>query len=176
MRDRLAAMIGPIEVLVDGFDRIQEVLHEILDGVAEAELAWQPGAGANTLGWLTWHLARVQDAQVADLATTGQVWTADGWADRFSLPFEPSATGYGQDPQAVTAVQAAPQLIAGYYDAVHDRTLEYLRGVDPAQLERVVDERWDPPVTCAVRLVSILSDDLQHVGQAAYVRGLLDRR
>jgi hypothetical protein len=27
-----------------------------------------------------------------------------------------------------------------------------------------------------VRLVSVIADDLQHVGQAAYVRGILQRR
>ena len=39
--------------------------------------------------------------------------------------------------------------------------------------DRVVDRTWDPPVTLGVRLVSILDDDTQHAGQAAYVRGLL---
>jgi hypothetical protein len=44
--------------------------------------------------------------------------------------------------------------------------------VTPADLDRVVDKRWDPPVTLGVRLVSVVDDDAQHVGQAAYVRGL----
>lgn len=169
-------MIGPRELLQDGFDRVREVLHEVLEGIDAPDLVWQPGEDANTLGWLTWHIARAQDSQMAELAGTPQVWTADGWADRFSLPFEPAATGYGQDPAAAVAVRVAPELLAGYYDAVHARTEAYLRQVAPEDLDRVVDDRWDPPVTLAVRLVSILADDLQHAGQAAYVRGLLSRR
>ena len=42
-----------------------------------------------------------------------------------------------------------------------------------ADLERVVDTSWDPPVTLGVRLISVISDDLQHAGQAAYAAGLL---
>jgi uncharacterized damage-inducible protein DinB len=76
----------------------------------------------------------------------------------------------------VAAVRpASAQVLLDYYDAVHARTVDFLRGLSPAQLDRVVDERWDPPVTLGVRLVSIVNDDTQHVGQAAYVRGLLGR-
>jgi hypothetical protein len=56
---------------------------------------------------------------------------------------------------------------------VHARTAGFLRGLTDNDLDRVVDENWDPPVTLGVRLVSVLDDDLQHVGQAAYVRGFL---
>ncbi len=49
-------------------------------------------------------------------------------------------------------------------------------GLQPADLDVVVDERWDPPVTLGVRLVSVVNEVNQHVGQAAYVRGLLERR
>ena len=54
--------------------------------------------------------------------------------------------------------------------------MAYLATLDDDDLDRVVDTRWDPPVTVGVRLVSVIADDLQHVGQAAYVRGLLHRR
>ena len=50
-----------------------------------------------------------------------------------------------------------------------------MSGLTDADLPRVVDERWDPPVTLGVRLVSVISDCLQHAGQAAFVRGILLR-
>ena len=56
---------------------------------------------------------------------------------------------------------------------MHARTVAHLAGLSEADLDRVVDERWDPPVTLGVRLVSVISDDLQHAGQAAYLRGLV---
>jgi hypothetical protein len=48
-----------------------------------------------------------------------------------------------------------------------------LAGLPDGELDRVVDRRWDPPVTMGVRLISIADDCLQHVGQASYLRGLL---
>lgn len=169
-------MIAPVAVLADGFGRVQEVVQEAVDGLSPDDLAWRPGPHANTIAWLVWHLARVQDHHIAELTGAEQAWTADGWAERFSLPFDRSATGYGQDPEAVGDVRASADLLRGYSQAVHERTLAYLEGVSEDELGEVVDERWDPPVTLAVRLVSVLCDDLQHAGQAAYVRGLLTHR
>jgi hypothetical protein len=73
-------------------------------------------------------------------------------------------------------VRATADLLLGYYNAVHDATLAYLSTVTAADLDRVVDTRWDPPVTLGVRLVSVVADDLQHAGQAEYIRGLVERR
>ena len=66
-------------------------------------------------------------------------------------------------------------LLAGYHADVHALSLRYLHGVDADELARVVDASWDPPVTASVRLVSVLGDCLQHLGQASYVAGLAQR-
>lgn len=160
------------EVLADGFGRVKENVHAVLDGIEELRLSWQPAPGANTIAWLVWHLARVQDAQIADVAGTDQIWTSQGWYERFALPFPPSASGYGQSPDDILRVVRPADLLLGYYDASHDATIEYLARVGDGDLDRVIDDNWDPPVTLGVRLVSILDDDAQHVGQAAYLRGL----
>jgi hypothetical protein len=133
--------------------------------------------GANSIGWLVWHLTRVQDDHVAELAGLEQAWTADGWYDRFALPFDSSATGYGQRPEQAAAVRVpSAGLLIDYHRAVFSRTRRYVAGLTGPDLARVVDESWDPPVTVGVRLVSVLSDDLQHAGQAAYLTGLLSRQ
>jgi hypothetical protein len=165
----------PRDLLTDGFDRIAESLREAVAGLSPDQLAHRIAPGANPIGWLAWHLLRVQDDHVADVAGRQQVWLAEGWEERFGLDLEPTATGYGHDDAEVDRVRIpSAALLLGYADAVHARTAEYLSGVGAGDLDRVVDESWDPPVTLGVRLVSVLSDDLQHVGQAAYVRGLLD--
>lgn len=164
------------DLVIDGFGRIQEVVHEAVDGLSEDQLAERLDPGANSIAWLVWHLTRVQDDHIADLAGTPQVWTEQGWHERFGLPFRPSATGYGHRPKDVAAVRAQAKLLTGYHDAVHDQTVSWLGGLREDQLDEVVDEAWDPPVTLGVRLVSVLSDDLQHAGQAAFVRGILERR
>ncbi|MGI5329976.1 mycothiol transferase [Actinomadura nitritigenes] len=164
------------QLLADAFDRIQEVVREAVDGLSPDQLVLRPDAGANTIAWLVWHLTRVQDDHVADAAGSEQVWTSGGWADRFALPLATAETGYGHDPGQVAAVRVdSADLLTGYHDAVHDRTVEYVGTLTDKDLDRIVDTAWDPPVTLAVRLISVISDDLQHAGQAAYVRGLIER-
>jgi uncharacterized damage-inducible protein DinB len=165
------------ELLLDGFGRVREIVHEVVDSLSADDLAYRVDPDANTIGWLVWHLTRVQDDHIADAAGIDQVWTTKGWMQRFGLPFEPSEHGYGQSSEEVGQVRVSShELLTGYYDAVHQQTLDFVEDVTDAALARVVDERWDPPVTLAVRLMSVISDDLQHAGQAAFIRGVLSRR
>ena len=162
-----------VDVLRDLFDRVATNVHGAVEGLDEAALTHRVGGSANSIAWLVWHLTRVQDDHVADAAGSEQVWTAQDWVTRFGLPFPPEATGYGQGSEEVAAVRASADLLLGYYDAVHERTLQYLGEITDADLDRIVDRRWDPPVTLGVRLVSIADDDVQHAGQAAFVRGVV---
>jgi len=165
------------ELLADAHGRIQEVVHEAVEGLTAEELATTPDRGGNSVAWLVWHLTRVQDDHIAEVTDREQIWTAEDWHGRFGLPFRPSATGFGHSPAQVAEVRVADgALLTGYYDAVHEAALDYLAGLTGTDLDRIVDERWDPPVTLGVRLVSLISDDLQHAGQAAYLRGILLRR
>jgi uncharacterized damage-inducible protein DinB len=162
------------ETLADAFGRVRDVVRSTLDGMAPDDLARRPADGTNTVGWLVWHLTRVQDDHLADAFDGEQVWTSEGWADRFALPLDPADTGYGHTAEQVAAVQVpSVDLLLGYHEAVHARTAEHLSTLLDEDLDRVVDTSYDPPVTLGVRLVSVISDDLQHAGQAAYVRGLL---
>jgi len=166
-------MTTPAELLVEAFSRVPETVGRAVDGLSEDQLASRPAAGANTLAWLAWHIVRGQDAQIADLADSEQVWTADGWVERFGLPFPAEALGYGMSRDDVGRVRASAELLNGYLGAVHERTVAYLHTLSPEDLDTVVDEAWDPPVTVGTRLVSILDDCVQHAGQAGYARGVL---
>lgn len=163
------------QILVDGFERIREVVHEALDSLSEKELSFRVEAESNTIAWLVWHLARVQDDHVAEVAGTEQIWTSHGWAERFALPLTNEDTGYNHSPEQVATVTADAETLAGYYDAVHERTLTFVGKLSATDLDRIVDKRWDPPVTLAARLVSVIADDLQHAGQAAFIRGISQR-
>lgn len=161
-------------LLVELYGRIPPLAHQAVEGVDPARLVEAPGPAANTIGWLVWHLARVADHHVAEILGTGQLWEDGGWAARFGLEPDPSNTGYGHTADQVASVRPqSAEALLGYLDAVFERTLGFLGGLSPVDLDRIVDRRWDPPVTLGVRLVSIADDGLQHVGQAAYVRGLL---
>ena len=156
------------------FGRIAEHVHEAVDGLDPDALTRTPAPGTNSIGWLVWHLTRVQDHHVSELLDEPQLWVTGRWSSRFGLDPDPDNTGYGHTPAQVAEVRPdGADALVGSYDAVAARTSAYLPTLAPADLDRVVDERWDPPVTLGVRLVSIADDDIQHGGQAAYVRGLL---
>jgi DinB superfamily len=164
------------DLLIDAFGRVHEVVHQVVNGLTVDDLHDRPDRDANSIAWLVWHLTRIEDDHVADLAGCEQLWTAAGWRDRFDLPFDASATGYGFTSDDVAAVRvASPHLLLDYHDAVHALVLSYLARVDGTEFDRIVDTAWDPPVTAGVRIVSVISDALQHAGQAAYVRGLIER-
>jgi hypothetical protein len=162
------------ELFLYAYEQIQETLRRAVQGLTPDQLTWRVGPTANTIAWLAWHLARVQDDHIAGVAEVEQVWLAQDWVLRFGLPFGPEATGYGFSSEQVGQVQVpSVDLLIDYAGAVHDQTMGYLRGLSDVDLDTVIDTRWDPPVTLGVRLISVLSDDLQHVGQAAFLRGLL---
>lgn len=163
----------PSDLLNDAFERILQTASSAVDGLTDDQLAARPAADANSIAWLVWHLARVQDDHVADVAGAEQVYTAQAFAARFDLPFDDDATGYGFSSEDVSRVRASAELLTDYLRAVTSATTSYVNTLQPDDLDRVVDDNWDPPVTLAVRLVSVVSDDLQHAGQAAYARGLV---
>jgi len=168
------------QLLQEVLGRARALVPSVVDGMEEGELSRAPQPGANPVAWLVWHQARVLDDHVADAAGLEQVWTATtgggpSWADRFALDLPREDTGYGHEPEQVSRVRASAELLSGYAGAVGARVDEVVAQLSPEDLDRVVDDAWDPPVTYGVRLASVASDCLQHLGQAAYVRGLLGR-
>ena len=160
------------ELLRDAFTRLIEHVDDLTDGLTDELAFFRPTAGANSIAWLIWHSARQQDMQLCDIAGVEQVWTRDGWDDRLGLDLAGNDHGYGHGPDDVAKVLVPADLLAGYYHGVHKVTLEYIASLMPDELSRIVDTRWNPPVTASARLVSIIDDAAQHLGQAAYVRGI----
>jgi uncharacterized damage-inducible protein DinB len=160
------------DLLIDAFGRIHELYGSVPEDLDLETAHRRPGGTGNPIVWLLWHTARVQDDHVAGLSGGQQAWH-DGWSDRFGLPLGPDDIGYGHSSEEVDAVRVERlEDLTGYHEDVHRLTLEYLDRVDADELDRVVDENWDPPVTAGVRLVSLVGDCLQHLGQASYVKGL----
>ncbi len=161
-------------LLLELFERIPSLVRDTVAGLDEDDLTRAPAPGLNTVGWLIWHLARVQDYYVAGFLDTEQIWAGGTWAARFGLDPDPSNTGYGHSSEEVASVRPEdPDALLDYLDAVDRRTRIMLEALTPDDLDRIVDRQWDPPVTMGARLVSIADDSLQHIGQAAYVRGWL---
>jgi uncharacterized protein DUF664 len=170
MADTDAAAVR--ELLRDAFTRQIEHVEELTDELTDEIAFFRPTGAANSIAWLIWHSARQQDVQLCHIAGVEQVWTRDGWVDRFGLDLPRDDTGYGHGPDEVDKVRVSADLLAGYYHGVHKVSLEYIATVTPDELSRVVDTHWTPAVTASVRLVSIIDDAAQHLGQAAYLRGI----
>ncbi len=171
------------QLFTESFNRVHELVTGVVDGLSPEDLSRRVDAGANSIAWLVWHLSRVQDDHVAAAAESlglpshiEQVWLADGFVRRFGLPFADTATGYGQTSAEVAKVAGlSGSLLTEYHDAVHAQTVSFLESLSADDYDVVVDDRWDPPVTLGVRLVSVIGDATQHVGQAAFVRGIVER-
>lgn len=162
------------DLLIESFGRVTGHVESILDGLTAEQLRARPAADANSIGWLLWHLTRVQDEHVAELLGSDQIWLDGDHASGFGLTPDPHDTGYGHTTDQVDAVRpTGPDAVTAYYAAVWARTEAFLATLGAAELDQIVDERWDPPVTMGVRLVSIVDDAVQHAGQAAYVKGLV---
>jgi Protein of unknown function (DUF664) len=165
------------DLLVDALNRIRQIVHRAVDGLGVEQLSYRVDPQTNSIAWLVWHLTRIQDDHVAELAGTEQLWTSDGWMERFDLPFDRSATGFGHSADEVAAVQGlSPEQLTGYHDAVAQQSLGFVQTLTEPDFDRIVDRSWDPAVTLGVRFVSVLSDNLQHAGQAALVRGIVERQ
>ena len=161
-------------LLTDAFERVRETVYDAVMGLTAEQLAFRPYPGGNSIAWLVWHLTRIQDDHVAGVAETEQVWESGEWAPRFGRPAGSMDTGYGNTAGQVAAIRVeSAEVLTAYYDAVHERTIRYVSTLTDDDLPRIVDKSWDPPVTLAVRMISVINDDLQHAGQATYLRGMI---
>lgn len=162
------------DMLSDGYGRVLEVLERALDGLTEDDLNWQPRPDCNSIGWLTWHLTRGQDGQIASLMDEEQLWTRDGWHAKFGRPADAQDSGFGHTPQDVAAFKSPDtKTLLDYHRAVLERSRRYFPTLSNTDLDRELNEPWFQPLpTVGVRLISILGDNLEHAGQVGYVRGL----
>jgi len=161
-------------LLVEFLDRIPDAVRTGVGDLDAARLRQAPGEG-NPVGWLGWHLTRVLDDHVAEAFGVEQVWVREKWAPRFGLPADATDTGYGHTRAQVEALAPeGPRAVVDYLVATHAQAREQVAKLEAADLDQVVDRSYDPPVTLGVRLVSVVEDCLQHAGQMAYVRGLLE--
>jgi hypothetical protein len=165
------------DLIVDGLSRVDEVLRTTVKGLSEEQLAFRPAENTNSIAWLAWHLTRVQDGHMAEVIEQPQLWIRDGWHERFGRPADPADSGYGASPEQVASIRPpGPEVLEQYHAAVYRRSVEILSGISCADMDRIVDTNWDPPVTLGVRLISVVDDCAQHAGQMAYVRGLIEGR
>ena len=159
----------------DVLDRNEAILFAALDGLTSAQLHEQPGPDSNPIGWLMWHLSRVQDNHVSAMEGSEHVWVAQLWYEQFGRDDDPGDRGRGHSSEQVAEFRSPDvETLLAYYQAVRSRTDAFLDGLGEADLDRAVPNlAGDGTVPMHVRLEMTLVDNIQHSGQIAYLRGLL---
>ncbi len=154
------------------FTRISQVLETVLDGLTENEINQQPNPECNSIGWMVWHLTRVQDMFIAMLSNNEQVWITEKWYGKFGRDADAKDIGYGHRPEDLANFKVPDtKTLSDYHHAVLEKTKQYTNKLSPEELDRVIDDSRAP--TVALRLTAFISDNLQHAGQVAYLRGWL---
>jgi hypothetical protein len=162
------------DLVLDALDRVRNVLQRTLTGLTLDELHRQPSSDTNSIAWLTWHLTRVQDVGISGLFGQDQAWISQQWHTTFGIDPDPDNDGFGHTPDQVAAFRApSVQALLDYHNSVLTRSKTYVADLASADFDRTLNEpQYQPLPTVGVRLVSIISDNLQHAGQTAYLRGL----
>ncbi len=161
------------DVLTAGIPRS---LHVALDGATAEQLAYRPAGESNTIAWLVWHLTRIQDRIVASLSNQDELWVTQGWHDKFGRPADSNDNGMRHDDQQVLSIQPeSPELLWNYYNAVSSNAARVLATFSPADLDKPVDPA-NPETRVGDRLRICVLDNVSHAGQAAYLRGVIERR
>jgi uncharacterized damage-inducible protein DinB len=163
------------QLLVDGYERVEQSIKRTLNGLSEKEIDRQPSPDTNTIGWLCWHLSRGRDRSIASLSGQDQLWIKDKWYEKFNRPADPADSGFKHTPEQVAAFKSPDaKTLLDYHHAVLNRAIAYINSLTEADLDRELDEPWFTPTpTVGVRLISLLEEGLQHSGQAAYIRGFI---
>ena len=160
-------------IVIDALGRIQNTIRRVLDGMTPDQLYYRPAENSNSTAWVIWHLTRVQDHHISDMGGLEQLWTSDGWHARFGMEADVKNTGTGHTPGDVAKIRPDAETLQSYYDAVYERTKTVLSSLTSEDMDRELDEpQYNPLPTVGVRCASIISDNTQHVGQAAYIKGL----
>ncbi len=162
------------DVVRSGLEEYLGDLEKALDGLSPVELAWRPAPSSNNISWLAWHMARVEDRWVnAYLKQSTEVWIEDGWHERFGMSAEDHG-GRQTAEQAVSTPALPMDGLLDYYKAVRAATLEHLDTLSEADLGKRYRHRdRDPGPTVSWVLAHLLIEEAQHLGQAAYIRGML---
>ena len=160
------------QLLVWVFKRVSEVLEKALEGLTKDELRYMPTTDCNSIGWLTWHLTRAQDSIISRFMEKEQLWISDKWYSKFNRSADSTDSGVGHSSEEVSNFQSPDtKTLLDYHHAVLKQTDEYINRLSTSELEREVDNLSRP--TVGLNLAALISDNLQHVGQIAYLRGML---
>jgi len=160
------------QLIISIFERMSQIMEKSLQRLTLDDVNQQPSRDTNSMGWLAWHLTRCYDEAMANLLGEEQLWIKGKWHAKFNRPADPQDLGFGHSPEDLSAFKSPEvQILLGYYRAVLELMRHYITNLSESDLDQKLDHPRFP--TVAARLVGVVNDSYQHIGQIAYVRGLL---
>lgn len=159
------------EIIKLSLERSEEFLTSALKDLSQQEFAWSPGPESNSMAFIMWHQARVEDFFV-NRVIRGQVelYEAQGFRDRLGTP--PKDTGNSYTVEKLRAWQAPPmETLVAYHQAVRQATLDLLETVTPQKLDEVPKPDRSPE-SVGIMLMRVITEAAHHVGQMSYLRGM----
>lgn len=164
------------QLLIDTYQRLSQEFENILDGLTLEDLHQRPAPDANTIGWLLWHTARSLDRTVGDVMLGEQLWIRDKWYEKFGRRPDPNETGWGHSFEEVGKFRVPDiKTLRDYQRAVIEVSIKYIKELTEEELDRQCPLSTHPGtmVSAGNRIIGNIGEHFQHVGQAAYIRGLL---
>ena len=160
------------EFIVDALEKEQESLSEAVGDLTPEELAWRAGPEANPIGWILWHMLRVEDMWFQFfIQRRNEIWERGSWHEKFGLPTRDN--GFGHTSEQVAGFPALDlQELLRYGEVVRRATLEYLETLSPEDYDAVPREQR-PEMTVGAIFRQIVGELYQHQGHIAYLKGLL---
>ena len=165
------------DVTKSALTEYRQHLDRALEGLTPIELRWQPTPTSNHILWIVWHIARVEDRWIMTyVADEDQVWIRDRWCEQLRMPSDDMGSGHSAEDVAAFPNLSVTQLLA-YHDAVRENTFRIIDGLRTADLESTNPKNRegnpDPPPPVSWVLGHVAVEVAQHVGQIAYIRGML---
>jgi hypothetical protein len=143
-----------------------------LDSLKQSEITWRPACGCNSIGLILFHIIKSEDSCVQErLRGKPLIFETGKWYQKLNLPKEEAGAHYTVDQVNAFPVPDLKDMLA-YLDAVRANTLEYLKSLTAADLDRKITMAHFGEISVAAFFSVITSHSSQHMGEISYLRGL----
>ncbi|MCH8109745.1 MAG: DinB family protein [Chloroflexi bacterium] len=159
-----------VRFISQSMSQVQMRLLATCDGLTQEQALWRPAPHANNIGFILWHVGRVEDTRISSLREPHpQIWESQGWYEKFGQSVDAPDPGDRMGLRALSIPTL--DVLLGYVKAVHQQTLEFLSALKPDDLDAIPNPS-QPERTVADVLRHMITHKNNHHGQIDYIRGL----
>lgn len=159
------------EVIIKSLGQSRRFLLNALDELTQEEVAWSPNPECNSIAFILWHIARLEDVFINSVIQgERELYEKEGWREKLGTPTGDTGTRYTEEMLRVWPVPEM-EVLQGYADSVREKTLVFLESIPPEKLSEVPRPDRSPD-TMGALLGGLSTEIAMHVGQICYLRGV----